>query len=458
MERFSLGDIAGAARGRIVTGGRPPEFEPVGAAIDTRTIAPGEIFFALRGTRTDGHEYVPAAFASGAAAAVVSGRWFEALPERGRPAGTLILVDDPEGAMSDIGRAYRRRFRIPVVGITGSNGKTTTKEMAAAVLETRYRVLKTEGNLNSRQGLPLTLFRLSSRHEVAVLELGISESAGLTRLCEVADPGIGLITNVGPTHLEFLGSVEGVAKAKGEILGYLDESSTAILNLDDLWLVREQQHIKGRLLGFGIERICRFRGEGLVFDQDGCGHFSLQGRTIGLRAPGRHNVYNALAAAAVGGALDVPAEDAARALEAFRPGAMRSAVETRGGVRVYNDAYNANPASVKAALETLGAMAVDGGGRRVACLGDMLELGETAQALHREVGACAAGIDLLFATGPLAAEIVRGAARMGDRARHFPDRADLIRTLKKTLRPGDILLVKGSRGMRMEEIVEGLDL
>ena len=458
MERFSLGEIAGAAGGQIVAGSHPPAFEPVGASIDTLKIRPGEIFFALKGTRTDGHKFLAPAFANGAAAAIVSGRWFAELPERDRPAGTLILVDDPEQAMSDIARAYRRKFRIPVVGITGSNGKTTTKEMAAAVLETRFRVLKTEGNMNNRQGLPLMLFRLSARHEVAVLELGISEASGLTRLCEVADPNIGLITNIGPSHLEFFGSVEGVAKAKGEILIYLDESSTAILNLDDLWLVKEQNKIKGRLLGFGIEKICRFRGEGLVFDQAGCGHFLLQGLNISLRVPGRHNVYNALAAAAVGGALGVPIADAAPALEAYRPFAMRGVVETRGGVRIYNDAYNASPVSMRAAIETLMAMAVEKGGRRIACLGDMLELGEDAPALHREVGTLAVGVDLLFATGPLAAEIVRGAADLGGRARHYPDKADLIRALNDILQPGDILLVKGSRGMRMEEIIAGLKL
>jgi UDP-N-acetylmuramoyl-tripeptide--D-alanyl-D-alanine ligase len=460
MERFTLGEIADAARGQLVAGTCSPEFEPVGVSTDTRTLKAGEFFFALKGTRADGHDSVASAFEKGAAAAVVSGRWFSDLPERERPSGTLILVDDPEQAMSDIARAYRRKFRIPVVGITGSNGKTTTKEMAAAVLATRYRVLKTEGNLNNRQGLPLMVFRLSSRHEVAVLEFGISEFGGLTRLCKVADPNVGLITNIGPSHLEFLGSVEGVAKAKGEILEYLDESSTAILNLDDLWLVKGQNKIKGRLLGFGIEKISQFRGEGLVFDQAGCGHFSLQGRKISLRVPGRHNVYNALAAAAVGHALGVSLDEAIPALQAFQPAAMRSAVETRGGVRILNDAYNANPASTKAALETLRAVAVGEGGRRIACLGDMLELGDNAPALHREVGAFATkGIDLLFATGPLSVETVNGAAtEMGDRARHFPDRADLIRALNETLRPGDALLVKGSRGMRMEEILAGLKL
>ena len=458
MERFALWEIAEAARGELVPGTCPPDFAPTGGCIDTRLLAFGEIFFALVGTRTDGHEFIASAFAAGASAAVVSVRWYSGQPVPKRPSGTLIVVEDPEQAMSDVARVYRSRFRIPVLAVTGSNGKTTTKEMAAEVLGTRYRVLKTEGNLNSRQGLPLTLFRLSAGHEAAVLELGISETSGLTHLCNVADPKVGLITNIGPTHLEFLGSVEGVAKAKGEILGYLDESSTAILNLDDLWLAREKNKIKGRLLGFGIEQICQFRGEGLVLDQDGCGHFSLQSRKIRLHVPGRHNVYNALAAAAAGFALEVPLEDAIRALEGFQPAAMRSSVETRAGVRILNDAYNANPASMRAALETLRAMKVEEGGRRIACLGDMLELGEDAPALHRGVGTIAEGlgVDLIFATGPLAVEIVRGAPGLG--GGHYPDRNRLILALNENLRSGDILLVKGSRGMRMEEVIAGLDL
>ena len=460
MEHFPLGDIAEASGGHLVAGGCPPDFQPTGASIDTRTISSGEIFFALKGTRTDGHEFVESAFSKGAPCSVVSRLWFEGLRGEDRPTGTMILVEDPEQAMSDIGRAYRKKFRIPVVGITGSTGKTTVKEIAAAVLSTRYRILKTEGNLNSRQGVPLTLFRLSSRHQIAVLELGISEAAGLTTLCQVADPNVGLITNVGPSHLEYLGSVEGVAKAKGEILGYLDESSTTILNLDDLWLAKEQNKIKGRLLGFGIEQICQFRGEGLVLDQVGCGHFSLQGRKINLRIPGRHNVYNALAAAAVGYAFDISLEDAASAIEAYQPAAMRGVIQTRGGVFILNDAYNANPASMRAAIETLVSIQVGEKGRRIACLGDMLELGSKAPGLHREVGtfAKAKGIDLLFTFGPLAAEISKGAEGLGERARHFTDKTELVHALAETLQPGDLLLVKGSRGMRMEEVISDIPL
>ena len=268
----------------------------------------------------------------------------------------------PTWQWGHLARAYRSRFDLPVVAVTGSNGKTTTKEMTAAVLKTRYRVLSTEGNLNNPLGVPLTLFRLSSEHEVAVIEMGISKFGELTYLCEIADPTIGVITNIGPAHLEFFGSVEGVAKAKGELLEYLDESSMAILNIDDLLMSRERATIKGRLLGFGIEKICQFRGEGLILDQEGCGHYSLQGHSFHLAVPGRHNVYNALAATAVGAALDVPIADSSSALGTFRPYKLRSQVLESGGIRFLDDSYNANPDSMRAALETLLRMSVKEGG------------------------------------------------------------------------------------------------
>jgi UDP-N-acetylmuramoyl-tripeptide--D-alanyl-D-alanine ligase len=428
---------------------------PTGGCIDTRKLKTGEVFFALSGEHTDGHRFVGAALEKGAAAAVVSRAWYREVEDR--PRGALVLSDDPGLAMGDLARVYRRRFEIPVVGITGSTGKTTTKDMAAAVLGTRYRVLATEGNLNNHLGVPLTLFRLSSQHEVAVIEMGISEEGDLRDLCEIVDPTIGVITNIGPTHLEFLGSVEGVAKAKGELLEYLDESSMAILNLDDLWTSKERARLKGRLLDFGIEKICQFRGEGLILDQEGCGHFSLQGHSFHLAVPGRHNVYNALAAAAVGAALEVPIADSASVLGAFRPLRLRSQILERGGIRLFNDAYNANPVSVRSAIETLLRVSVDRGGRRVAVLGDMLELGSVAPDAHREIGRTAAerGADALFAFGELASEVATGGVEAGlppERSRAFTSRTALVAALRGFLQPHDLVLLKGSRGLAMEKV------
>ncbi|HAA76196.1 TPA: UDP-N-acetylmuramoyl-tripeptide--D-alanyl-D-alanine ligase [Candidatus Latescibacteria bacterium] len=427
--------------------------EPPGVSLDNRAIEAGELFFAIRGEQTDGHRYIDAAFKAGASAAIVQKDWIADNTAN----GPLIGVHAPDLALGDLARAYRKRFDIPVVGITGSNGKTTTKDMTAAVLGTRYNVLKTPENQNTRLGVPMTILELDPSHEVAVIEMGISEHHGLTYLCEVADPTIGVITNIGPTHLEFLGSVEGVAAAKGELLEYLDESSMAILNFDDLLLPKERA--KGRLLGFGIEEDCQFRGEGFVLDREGCGHFSLQSQFFDLRIPGRHNAYNALAAAAVGAALDVPLSHAAQALQDFELTRWRSQIAEKDGVRVFNDAYNANPASMKAAL--LAAKDIDVPGRRIAILGDMLELGPGSEEAHFELGRHVQlfGINELVAVGEFADNMAAGAVEAGLPHTHvhaYPDREPVISFLRETMKEGDLVLVKGSRGIALEKVVEAL--
>ncbi len=463
MEGMTLAEVADAMDGELV-GSVDSALCPTGGCIDTRVLKARELFFALEGDRIngnrDGHLFVGDAFRRGASAAVVSRQWAESRSSR-RMSGALIVVETPGLALGALGRAYRQRFRIPVVGVTGSSGKTTTKDMAAEVLSTRYRVLATEGNLNNWLGVPLTLLRLSNAHEAAVVEMGISEHGGLKYLCEIADPTIGVITNIGPAHLEFLGSVEGVAKAKGELLDYLEESSMAILNLDNLFVSQERARLKGRLLGFGIEKICQFRGEGLVIDQEGCGHFSLQGRFFHLAVPGRHQVYNALAATAVGAALDVPVEQAAKTLGGYRPSKLRGLVVEQNGIRLLDDSYNANPASMRAALETLAQMSITEGGRRVAVLGDMLELGTSAIQSHRRLGILAArlGMDAVFALGDMSCQVAEGGVSGGltpNRSRAFKDRATLVTKLKAFLRPGDLVLMKGSRGLTMEATAEAL--
>jgi UDP-N-acetylmuramoyl-tripeptide--D-alanyl-D-alanine ligase len=451
MRGVTLQQAAEAMNGELFGAG-DPEVEPTGGVIDNRLINPGDLFFALKGERTDGHRFVDAAIEAGASSAVVQTSWMS----ENKVSGPVIAVEATDLALGDLAKHYRRRFDIPVVGITGSNGKTTTKDMTAAVLATRYKVLATPGNLNTRLGVPMTILGLED-HEVAVIEMGISEQQGLTYLCEIADPTIGVITNIGPTHLEFLGSVEGVASAKGELLEYLDESSMAILNFDDLLLPKERA--KGRLLGFGIEMSSQFRGEGLVLDQKGCGHFSLQNHSFDLRIPGRHNVYNALAAAAVGVSLHVPLSDAAQALNDFRPTRLRSNVAERDGIRVYNDAYNANPASMLAALRASNEIEVSG--RRIAVLGDMLELGPGAKEAHIALGRHAQrfGINELVAVGEFAEDMIAGALAEGfggDHAHAFPDRELVSAFLKECLREGDLVLIKGSNGLALWKVAEEL--
>ena len=451
MRGLTLQQAAEAMKGDLI-GVADPGVEPTGGAIDSRSILPGDLFFALKGENTDGHRFVAGAIKAGASAAVVKKGWIA----EARTTSPVIAVDAPDLALGDLARSYRKRFNIPVVGITGSNGKTTTKDMTAAVLATRYKVLATPGNFNTRLGVPMTILGLDD-HEVAVIKMVISEHHGLKYLCEIAGPTIGVITNIGPTHLEFLGSVEGVVSAKGELLEYLDESSMAILNFDDLLLPKERA--KGRLLGFGIEKRSQFRGEGLVLDREGCGHFSLQSQKFDLRIPGHHNVYNALAAAAVGVALDIPLSDAAQALNEFRPTRLRSQIVEKDGIRVYNDAYNANPASMVAALRSLCEIEVSG--RRVAVLGDMLELGEGSQKAHFDLGQQAqhSGIDELVAVGEFAEDMVAGARGEGlasAQTHVYPDRQGVAEYLKEILREGDLVLVKGSRGVALETVVEEL--
>ena len=451
MEGLTLSDVIESTRGHWTGRDDPSAIVPTGVSIDTRTLKPGEIFFALPGEKVDGHQFLDAAFARGACAAVV-------IPSGARESRrALIAVDAPDLALGDLARFYRRRFEIPVIGITGSSGKTTTKDMVAAVLSTRYRVLATQGNLNNRLGVPLTLFKLSAHCDVAVIEMGISERGGMRYLCEVAQPTIGMITNIGPAHIEFFGSVEGVAKAKGELLEYLDESSMTILNLDDLFLSKERAKVKGRLLGIGIEQICQFRGEGLKLDQKGFGHFSLQGHSFHLSIPGKHNVYNALMAATAGWALDVPLQDAAKAIENFTLTKLRSQVLEHNGIHMINDTYNANPASMRAALETLSQIEVDG--RRIAVVGDMRELGAMTYDAHRELGREVGNrqIDALFALGDLAPVVVEGGREAGiDQAWAYADRDALTGALQAYLKPGDLMLIKGSRSIAMERIVTAL--
>ena len=453
MEGLTLSDVIDAVQGRWLGQADPAAVAPTGVGIDTRTLAPGDVFFALPGERVDGHQFIDSAFEKGACATVVGEHWVQTR----KTAGDVIAVDATDLALGDLAQAYRRRFDIPVIGITGSNGKTTTKDMVSAVLGTRYRVLATQGNRNNRLGLPLTLCQLSENYDIAVIEMGISERGGMRYLCEIARPTMGMITNIGPAHIEFFGSVEGVAKAKGELLDYLDESSMTILNLDDPFLSEERANVKGRLLGIGIEQICQFRGEGLKLDRKGLGHFSLRGHSFRLSIPGRHNVYNALMAAAAGWALGVPIEDAADALANFTPTQLRSQVLERDGIRMINDAYNANPASMRAALKTLSHIEV--AGRRVAVVGDMRELGPMTRDAHRELGREAGyrRIDALFALGDMAPLVVEGGREAGmAQAWAYGDREALTGDLQAYLKPGDCMLVKGSRGIAMEGIVAAL--
>ena len=431
-----------------------------GVSTDTRTLNPGEVFVALEGERFDGHAHVSEAFERGASSAVVDRRRLEGLQLTGRAsAASLLVVDSPVHALGRMARCYRRRFDLPVIAITGSSGKTTVKEMIAAVLGGRFRVLKTPENENNEIGVPRALLGLSADHSAVVLELAARRVGDIEYLCRVVQPTIGVLINIGTAHAGIFGSVERVAKAKGELLdSIVDESYVALVNADDCVIAREAKRTKGRLLGFGWRRESHFSGEGLFLDQEGCGHFSLQNTFFDLRVPGRHNAHNALAAIACARMCGVPLGEASAALGGFKPLHMRSAILEKRGVRVIDDCYNANPSSVRAALDLTAEIPVRG--RRLAVLGDMLELGAASESLHEGIGRHAANrVDVLLGTGSESAHTVRAAREAGldpRRALHFEDRGDLIHHLEQEVSEGDLVLVKGSRGLALESIVEAL--
>jgi UDP-N-acetylmuramoyl-tripeptide--D-alanyl-D-alanine ligase len=433
------------------------EREKLAAAVtsvstDTRTILPESLFVALRGERFDGAAFVREAIAKGARAAVVD----TGFPVREVPGVPLLIVDDPVVALGELAALHRARFSIPVLGIGGSNGKTTTKEMVAAVLRTKYRVLSTAGNLNNQIGVPHTLLALSAKHDLAVVELGTNHPGEIEYLCGIVRPTHGLLTNIGSEHLEFFGDLDGVAREEGALFASLD-GGTAIVNADDP-KVKRLAAGRRRAVPYGFSaRGVRVRGSRLRFDPRGCANFSLvrpgarRPVPIVLVIPGKHNAGNALAAAAAGVTFGVPGTRIAEALREFQPVSKRMETEVAGGVTILNDSYNANPDSMAAALATLAA--VETTGKRIAVLADMLELGPASPDAHRRLGdqVNEAGIDCVLTYGPQA-RLLHERARVGFTA-HYDQKNMLAEYLAELVVPGDVVLVKGSRGMRMEDVV-----
>ncbi|NKE70395.1 UDP-N-acetylmuramoyl-tripeptide--D-alanyl-D-alanine ligase [Candidatus Manganitrophus noduliformans] len=444
--------------------------EVTGVSIDTRTLRPGDLFVAVKGPRFDGHDFVAQALEQGASGAVVSRHGFQAREGAWRPLldrHFLILVEDPLTALQSLAAWHRTRFDLPLIGVTGSNGKTTTKEMIAAILSRRGPVLKTEGNLNNHLGLPLSLLRLDASHRAAVLEIGISLKGEMRCLCEIARPTVGLITNIGPAHLEFLGSIEGVAEEKGSLFEAVRPDGTAIINLDDPHLAPWEKRLSVKWT-FALDAPADVTATEIRPEGAGIGFLLTLRRTgeagrVHLATSGRHQVANALGAAAVACALGYRLEEIRDGLADFRPVALRAEVLEAEGKTLLLDAYNANPASIKAAIEMLAAFPRREGGssRKIALLGDMLELGTFSESAHRGVGEAAAqnGIDLLIAVGRWAGAVAEGARQAGmagEKISAYADLPSLQKEFLSYLRKGDVLLIKGSRGMRMETVLAWL--
>ena len=460
---WSLGEILAATGGKVVRAGETERYGEV--VTDSKQVKRNSVFVALKGERHDAHGFVGDAVRRGAACVVVH----HALPPATLGAATAVRVSDTLRALGDLAHYRREKLAPKVLAITGSNGKTTTKEMVAAIMaqgkldgqSLRGRVLKTEGNFNNLVGLPLTLLRLTRKHRVAVVELGTNRPGEIQRLAEIADPDIGVITAVAAAHLEGLHSLAGVAREKGALYRCVRRDGAIAVNLDDPWVRRLGAKFSGRKLTYGAAGQLRARSlrmrdaHGMSFDL----HHGTQKVRINLDYLGRHNVTNALGAAALAMAAGVGLPAVRRGLAQAKPFAMRMQSESWRGIGIVNDSYNANPGSMKAALETLALIA--GRGKKIAVLGDMFELGKHSGKEHRELGriAAQAKIHQLYLLGEQARQVRNGALGAGMKSDHViiaADHSEVARRLRQQLRRGDWLLVKGSRGMKMEKILQEL--
>jgi UDP-N-acetylmuramoyl-tripeptide--D-alanyl-D-alanine ligase len=448
----TLGNFARACGGRLE--GVDRAF--AGVSSDSRTLSPGDLFVALRGPRFNGNEFVGAALTAGAAAALV---------DAPQPAGLAqIVVADTQSALSRAGHAWREALDIPVIGVAGSNGKTTAKEMTAAILSRAGSTLATRGNLNNHIGVPLTLLRLEPGHRFAVIEMGANRAGEVAELVAVARPTVGLITNAGAEHLEGFGSIEGVARAEGEMVAGLAPQATAVLNADDEFVNLWRGTTAARIVTFGIAGAADFRASDLRTTLSAEGFLTrfrfsspLGQADVELHVGGRHNVSNALGAAAAAAAAGATLEHIVTGLGAMRPVPGRLQLKQAAcGAWIIDDSYNANPSSVRAGIEVLASIE----GRRWLVLGDMAELGEFAEDAHAQIGSLARerGIERLLATGALAALAVE---RFGTGGQWFPDTGALTRELQRALsaeKTADTvrLLVKGSRVNRLERVVAAL--
>jgi UDP-N-acetylmuramoyl-tripeptide--D-alanyl-D-alanine ligase len=463
MNPLSIREIIDAVKGRVISEGSMVEI--TGVSTDTRTLQAGELFIPLVGENFDGHDYLIQAADKGAAVVLTHNL------EKPLPSGIYIIhTENTLTALQDLAAWYLKSYNIPVVAVTGSTGKTTTKDMIDSVLSQRFSVLSTKGNFNNEIGLPLTLFQLEPHHQIAVLEMGMSGFGEIRRLATIAPPRIAVVSNIGISHIEKLGSRENILKAKLEILEKFQPGCIALLNYDnDLLYQAGEQMIKDRVsfdvVGFGTGSDADYRAEDIILTKETGSEYTLvmDGKrySINLSVPGMHNVYNSLSAIAVGRAFGLDMDEISSGLKKFTGGNMRLHIfqpRNNKDIKVIDDTYNASPDSVQAALKILRDME---GKRKIAVLGDMMELGDYSPGAHRQVGQMAVDneVDILITKGKDSAWIGEGAMESGMPARfihHMQSNEEVIEWLKKGLIDGDRILVKGSRSMQMEEITEFL--
>ncbi len=458
---LETGEIVRATGGTLTRGNPDGIFE--GLSTDSRDVIKGNLFVPLTGERFDGHDFIPNAVQKGAAGLLVQ-RGADEIPENAFGDASVILVEDTLRALGDIANLWRNKFTIPVVAVTGSSGKTTTKEMIATVAGLSGTVLKSRGNYNNLIGLPLSLLELNVEHEMAVVEMGTNKRGEIARLAVIADPGIGVITNIGPAHLEGFGSLDVVMEEKGDLFLNMKDSGVAVINRDDPFSRVLADRWWGRNISFGIDENAFVQAERIFMRGERGMSFTLNmggvGKGIDMTVVGRHNIYNALACAAACWAMDIEYDLICEGLSAFKQIEGHMDIHRlKGGGTVIDDTYNANPASVMEALKTLGDL--KGKNESIVILGDMLELGKEAERLHEEVGRAITdtGVNTLFLRGKFSESVAKGAAERGFREDHIyfaetPDR--IMGVLHSLVREGDWILVKGSRNMKMEEFLHAI--
>ncbi|HEX4602375.1 MAG TPA: UDP-N-acetylmuramoyl-tripeptide--D-alanyl-D-alanine ligase [Candidatus Angelobacter sp.] len=431
----------------------------MGYSIDSRTLTPGDLFIAIAGERFDGHEYVNAALEKGAVGAIVDSGIAHADKQYAGGPRRVLRVEDTIKALQSLGAAARRLWGKPLLAVTGSAGKTTTKEILAEVLATRFRVMKSSGNLNNHIGLPLQLLKLEAEHDLAVVEMGMNHAGEIRALGALAHHDLAVVTTVAPVHLEFFGSLAEIARAKYEIIETLPTAGVAVLNADDEYVSQFGRDFKGKVVTFGIRRAADVSAQKVNLNGAEGSTFELAAGSV--REPvtfplvGEHNIYNALAAAAAAMERGITPSQAAVALSSIRPPDKRGQVLHIGGATLINDCYNSNPRALAAMIDTLASMKAQ---RHILIVGEMLELGPTAEALHRESGLHAAEkkIDLVIGVRGLAKAVAEAACGAGTQAQFVETPEQAGDWLARNLRPGDAVLLKASRGVKLERALEML--
>jgi len=460
---WTTSEILEATKGELLCGDVKHTFE--GISIDSRTISANELFIAIKGNVHDGHGFASNVITGGVKGLVISNdKACDFVGTDWQDKGVVcVKVNDTTKALGDLALFNRRRTNVSVVAITGSNGKTSTREMTAYVVSMRYRTLSSKGNFNNEIGLPLTLLNLKNSHQWAVLELGMNRPGEINRLSEICIPDIGIITNIGFAHLEGVGSIEGVMNAKGELIEKIKPKGTVVLNADDSRVLSLSKKTSKKVLYFGLSEDAHIRALNINEKATGIS-FTLvlpeERIPIELRAYGRFMVLNALAAASVGYLVGLSSKEIKAGLECFRPVKGRINIVDVRGVHIIDDTYNANPDSMKAAIRTLDSL--KGNSRSILVAGDMFELGEHAESMHRNTGSLSArsNITKLYVTGEFAETVAEGARKENRNLMEIfiGSKKEILEDLKKWLLPGDWVLVKGSRAMGMEKIVEGLNI